>query len=300
MSIKIDCNELIVKNTNLLQIYKDGFSQSVLDDLSKNGWKINLLPPDYEDIFSDEYKASVNKEQIIRYKSSVHTKFYYQMVKTIIALDKELYTLFEKSLLIEQLNKLTKLFFDVLESECDIYWHQEVETITRAEFEGYWYDGLTKPLPKEFTKEYVLKIINNISPPAANEEQQGDYMKKTWFIVGLKFADGTVYNCKEIKKGGFTGEKFAELVFKKEIEKAEKENLPKEYFKMLVGKTRQQIGDTLNFIEGDFKYDKGKNLFKKNEESEERWLKIIKHCKADISQYFLDDFIRVYGYDPTK
>lgn len=285
MSVKIDCNELIIKNNSLLQTYKNGYSKSVLDDLSVNGWKINLLAPDYKDDFSDDFKKYVNNTQIDMYKSFVQSEFYFHLVKTIIALQKDLYTIFEKSILIEQLNKLIELFFDVLKSETDSYWQQDVDGLIQAQFEGYFSDNVTYPKPKDFTKEYVTSIVSSLLQENNDKENSKDYTKEDWFIVGLKFVDGTVYECKAIKSSGYG---LVELTFKEEFL-----NLMKEEIKILKNRYRNPINGSL-----DIAGYKDRTLFKKDDKHENQWRLICDYHKKQggkIDKRFAEQFLKIYS-----
>lgn len=282
MSIKIDCNEVIIKNNSLLQTYKNGYSKSVLDDLSVNGWKSRLLAPDYKNDFSDDYKNYLNTEQINIYKSFVQSEIYFQLVKTIILLQKELYTIFEKSILIEQLNKLIDLFFDILKSENDTYWRQEVEMIIKAQFEGYLFNSVTLPEPKDFTKEYVTKILNSLLKESEVKDQEKDYTKKTWFIVGLKFVDGTVYDYEPALKKGLP---LVRKIFEKEFLSLDEETISD-----LINKYKHNVDGSLGYG--------NRNLFENTPKHEEQWRLICDyHIKQgkQIDKRFADQFLKIYN-----
>lgn len=288
MSIKIDCNEVIIKNNSLLQNYKNGYSKSVLDDLSVNGWKSRLLAPDYKDDFSDDFKRYVNNEQIAIYKSFVQSEFYFQLVKTIIALQKDLYTIFEKSILIEQLNKLIELFFDVLKSETDSYWQYNVYDLIQAQFEGYLFNGVTLPEPKDFTKEYVTSIVNSLLKESEVKDQEKDYTKETWFIVGLKFVDGTVYELNKDGKG-LGGEDLVRGIFKNEFL-----NLEETEIKDLFNKYKEYVYYSLN-TKG--KETHSKNMFKNNSSKLKRWQILFDYFTEkglSIDNRFHEDYKKNY------
>lgn len=139
--------------------------------------------------------------------------------------------------------------------------------------------------------EKLLNIGTNFKTTTPTAPNKKDYTKETWFIVSLKFVDGTVYDLKQ--KYPNLGLPLTREVFKDLYnENSSEGGLSKEDFKRLIENYRHFINDTLRSSK--------RNLFKGDEESKKRWLKVIKHCKTKPSQSFIDNFIEVYGYDPTK
>lgn len=279
--------ELLLKGESLIDLFNEGSFNREMNEYAKNGYKIFL--PD-KAILSEIEIERQNKKAVETYKANFQRQIYEQLIFLIGVLDEA--TIFEKEHIRRQVNELIIIFFDHLDSENDTYW-QSYMTI----FNSKEYNDVVYPLKREeFTKEYVLKIINNTSPYAANKIQEND-TDKNWFKIGLKFVDGTVYKYK------CTGIPRARKVFEDELEEIQEEKEKKNKVKLYAN----YLDYSCNFIfELAKKSDKqgvtshDKNLFKEAEEYEKRWLKIIKHCTKEVSQSFINDFELVYGYDPTK
>lgn len=134
-------------------------------------------------------------------------------------------------------------------------------------------------------KEYETKA--SFYTTAENKPKVIDDTDLNWFIAGLKFVDGTVYECKEVKKEGFTGEEFAKLVFSK---KKQEENMSEIEFAQLISNTRGYIGDTIN--------NKTKSLFKKTNKYKSQWHKIYDYHKKQggkIDSRFAEEFLKTYN-----
>lgn len=167
--------------------------------------------------------------------------------------------------------------------------------------------------PKDFTKDYVLGIIQTLLPnEKSNSEKevikihgQNFYLNSkddnTRYTLAFKIADGTVYKRKE-EYPNF-GRGLTRAVFKKEIDllKTELENkgLQEKEVKTKVTEYIDKFRGYLNSTLRD-KDNSSNDLFKfkdMQKDTKEMWLNVIEHlnkCNIPICEIFKEEFKKTY------
>jgi|SRR5690606_34142589 len=177
----------------------------------------------------------------------------------------------------------------------------ESEFLNKMNVKNYYMAVIDNIAPRDIkhkTKEYdILELLDYFNKKEkeydtkasfytdkkTNEEKH--YTEKDWFIVGSKFVDGTVYDCKKIYESGL---KLVELIFKDEFEKLEKEEI-----KTLKNRYRNPINGSLE----TFGFE-DRTLFKKGDKYEKQWRLICDYQKKQgkqIDSRFAEQFLKVYG-----
>lgn len=194
-------------------------------------------------------------------------------------------SIIQKAKIKEYLPEVTAYFFDDFLKNSDVlknfwYWNFIVDfNMKPKDKQGIYIN------PKEFTKEYVTSIVNSLLKENENKPKVINNTDRTWFIVGLKFVDGTVYECKKIES---SGTKLVELAFENEflnLEKEEKDRLKLKY--------RNPINGSLD-IDGY----KDRTLFKNDSIHQEHWREIYDYQKKQggkIDKRFEEKFLKTYN-----
>lgn len=255
--MEFNSNRLIKANEKLINEFNREYEMNA-KKLAINGFEqypnIDGLIP------KDETKLKMNNQALAEYKEGFQRQFYEQIVKSIIAVEKKNYTIFELPRLVNQLSELKDIFFDKLNSEEDTYW--QMLELFRNEFD----DGATYPNPKELTKEYVVNFLrgNKIEVPNAENHSWTKYEKESWFRVALEYAKGEVHR---LKKLGMKDEEIAKELFPEIPNKN-----PHEFgFRYSLGALRTIIGNSYN---DDF--SKQKHIFGR---AEEELLTVVEYCQ---------------------
>lgn len=235
-------------------------------------------------------KSQMNDIEFDNYLVSLFEKFYDLINESIIVIEQK------ENVTTHQINELKKYLPDLV----DYFFNDLIFKVKNTENIWLWDISVDFNMskkgkhgiyikPKDFTKEYVTSIVNSLLKESEVKDQEKDYTKETWFIVGLKFVDGTVYECMKIKKNEYTGGEFAKLVFS-----SQEKSISNKDFIDLIKKTRGNIGDTINFLE--HKKNKDRNLFK--EDYEYKWRLICDYHKKQggkIAKRFAEHFIKIYN-----
>lgn len=145
--------------------------------------------------FWSEYtiqKERLNENEFDSFKAHLQTSFYEQIIKSIIVIEKESYSVFEKPKINNSLQELSDIFFKRLNALEDTYW--QTFEIHRSKFDN----GVTYPDPEDLNEEFVEQFVNktNIQSTKKNGEESpwDEYKDKPWFKI-LE-----VYVTKEIDK----------------------------------------------------------------------------------------------------
>lgn len=230
-------------------------------------------------------KSQMNDIEFDNYLVSLFEKFYDLINESIIVIEQK------ENVTTHQINELKKYLPDLV----DYFFNDLIFKVKNTENIWLWDISVDFNMskkgkhgiyikPKDFTKEYVTSIVNSLLKENNDKPKINDYTKETWFIVGSKFVDGTVYECKKIEPDGT---KLVELVFKNEFIGLEKEQKNK-----LISKYRNRINGSLN--KGGFE---DRTLFKKDYKHESQWREIYNYHKKQgkkIDNRFLEQFSKIY------
>lgn len=275
----MNIKELLLKGYELIDSFNNGYYKRSVGYYSKYGYR-TYFP--LEAIVSEKEKEKKNSEAVDNFKAEYQRRLYENLVYLITYFDNS--KVFEKQRVEMQIKDLSKIFFDYLDSENDTYWQA-------WEIHRFISDSTIFPDPQTFTKKFVQNFIETNTLISITDTQNKKYTEETWFIVGLKFVDGTVYSLYNDGRG-LTGLDLIRGIFEKEmlgLENKEKADFENKY----KGNVFYTLG-TLNNSETH-----SKNLFRSinKSETEKRWNLILKHCEY-ISPTFIEKFKKVYGYTP--
>ena len=136
-------------------------------------------------------------------------------------------------------------------------------------------------------KEYETKASFHTAAESKSKIKK-HYTEETWFIVGLKFVDGTVYELNKDGKG-LGGEDLVRGIFKNEFL-----NLEETEIKDLFNKYKEYVYYSLN-TKG--KETHSKNMFKNNSSKLKRWQILFDYFKEKgllIDNRFHEDYKKNY------
>jgi hypothetical protein len=156
------CNQIIKGNKGVIA----NFDKSI---------KVKLENPD----------EAYNYEYINAFSNSLYS----QINKSIISLDLKKCTIIESDTLYEQLTTMVKLYFTEIEADKKyMYWSRTEELA--QDFFDYENSFIE---PSKFKLEYIIEILNSLRDVKLHSPKNNRKDYRTWFDVGIKFADGSIY-----------------------------------------------------------------------------------------------------------
>lgn len=118
---------------------------------------------------------------------------------------------------------------------------------------------------------------------ATESKLKKHYTKETWFIVGLKFVDGTVYDYEPDLKKGIP---LVRKIFEKEFLSLDEKTISD-----LINKYKHNVNGSLGYG--------SRNLFENTPKHENQWHQICNYHKeqgGEIDRRFIEQFSKIYIY----
>ena len=140
----------------------------------------------YTDKRIEQNKSQTDEEGFIAYLSELLEKFYIKINEMIICLQSNNLMIHQKEKLEEQLSGMTDYYFNKL--PIDAFKKTNWEAIQGMDFKLKGKQG-SYINPKDFTKDYVLNIVESLTP----KRKKRDYKKQDAFKAGIEFANGSIY-----------------------------------------------------------------------------------------------------------
>lgn len=234
----------------------------------------SVLIESYKSDFGEILSNQNDKEDFLD-KSYIY--LYKQINKTIQVIDNETIDITNSENLLLQLSKLKGIFFEILsKNHPSNNWVNIVSVMQNLD------EDFKVITPEVFTENHIETVIkrlyktNNLEFVVIEQEQQSKVKNfNTWFDVGVKFANGEIYE--HYKNGkGLTGSELKEKVFGKDS----------------ADRFRTYTDCTLN---NKTDSNKQKNIFARTKAKMEQ-LKVIEHClenNFEICEKFKEEYSKI-------